>query len=405
MATDLAEDAPLGRSATSGPFAPKYLRFLDVFRVVACAAVVCQHSFIWTGMSHNSVGTGFITMLHFTRNAFFFLSGLVIAYAQISRPRSLWGFWSRRYVQIGVPYLVWTAIYFVFTLLRATSTVHDAGHLLVTDLAVGYYQLYVVVVLLQAYLVFPLLMKLLRSTRRHGLILGLSMAFALFLGIILHYSLHLGPVTSAMRWLDHWWPWSRDLLSYQEFFVAGALAAFHLDEILAFFAVHFRRIGMLTAALGVVTLFWYMITIWGGGSLADGSDVYTPIAVVWSLAAVAGLLSLSWWWVNREPVSSKRRRLPSAAYLAELTGGIYLCHVLYINMIRAALESLGLFATLPWPITVAILYVGTLTFAVPFTALVQRTPVRWIIGGPVRSQQRAEYARGHVDPAFGSSRD
>jgi len=401
MSLDHSE-VTLPRVGRGGP----YLYLLDVFRVVACAAVVCQHSFIWTGMSTNTVGTAGITILHFTRNAFFFLTSLVIAYAQITRPRTLWGFWSRRYVQIGVPYLVWTAIYFVFTLLRATSTVRGAGHLLITDLVIGYYQLYVVVVLLQAYLFFPLLMKFLRSTRRHGLILGVSVAFACFLGLTLHYSWHLGPVTTAMRWLDHWWPWSRDLLSYQEFFVAGALAAFHFDKIQALLTRHVRRIAMVSASIGGVTLLWYVITVWTGGSLADASDIYEPIAIAWSFAAIAGLLSLSWWWMHRTaqgPCSSRRWRIFSIAGLAELSGGIYLCHVLFINMIRAALESLGLFGHLPWPVTVALLYVGTLACAVPFTALVQRTPLRWVIGGPVRSGQRAEYKSNSVAPAFESA--
>ena len=43
------------------------------------------------------VGTGFVTMLHLSRNAFFFLSGLVICYSQISHPRGLRAFWSSRH--------------------------------------------------------------------------------------------------------------------------------------------------------------------------------------------------------------------------------------------------------------------------------------------------------------------
>ncbi len=63
-----------------------YLTMFDFFRVAVCACVLGQHSFLWTDMSSNVVGTGFITMLHFTRNAFFFLSGLVVCYAQIRAP-------------------------------------------------------------------------------------------------------------------------------------------------------------------------------------------------------------------------------------------------------------------------------------------------------------------------------
>src|ERR1700727_1327761 len=93
-----------------------YLDQLDLFRVVACAAVVGNHSFIWANMSTNVVGTGFITVLHLSRNAFFFLSGLVICYAQITHPRTWPAFWKRRYVQLGVPYLAWTGISLLFAL-------------------------------------------------------------------------------------------------------------------------------------------------------------------------------------------------------------------------------------------------------------------------------------------------
>ena len=67
-ATELLE---LG--ATSHPVEPQrdglipatrphgYLEMFNLFRVIACVAVLAQHSFIWTNMTGNFVGTGFIT--------------------------------------------------------------------------------------------------------------------------------------------------------------------------------------------------------------------------------------------------------------------------------------------------------------------------------------------------------
>jgi hypothetical protein len=100
----------------------------------------------------------------------------------------------------------------------------------------------------------------------------------------------------------------------------------------------------------------------------------------------------------------RRPRLPSITYLAELTGGFYLCHILFINMIRAALYS-GLVGGehLPWPIRTATFYVGTLVVATTFVSLILRTPLRWVLGGPVRAEQRvrdnAEVACSRVQPA------
>jgi hypothetical protein len=50
-------------------------------------------------------------------------------------------------------------------------------------------------------------------------------------------------------------------------------------------------------------------------------------------------------------------------------------------------------ATLPWEATVTIVFVGTVLISVAFTSLVLRTRLRWVLGGPVRSEQRAGYSR------------
>src|ERR1700733_6546940 len=98
-------EAPLAFDAVDSPSTtPRgYLDSLNLLRVVACVVVVAQHAFIWTDMSHNVVGTLWITMLHMSRNSFFFITGLVICYSQVTRPRPLARFWKRRYVQLGVP--------------------------------------------------------------------------------------------------------------------------------------------------------------------------------------------------------------------------------------------------------------------------------------------------------------
>jgi hypothetical protein len=93
---------------------------------------------------------------------------------------------------------------------------------------------------------------------------------------------------------------------------------------------------------------------------------------------------------DRRPAAGRSglRRL-SITYLAELSGGFYLCHVLFINMIRAILYSNLVGGThLPWAIRTAIFYVGTAIVAVAFVSLIVRTPLRWVLGGPVRAEQR-----------------
>jgi hypothetical protein len=67
-------------------------------------------------------------------------------------------------------------------------------------------------------------------------------------------------------------------------------------------------------------------------------------------------------------------------------------------MVRAILYSSLIGGEhLPWPIRTAIFYAGTAVIAVTFVSLITRTPPRWVLGGPVRPEQRvrdnAEVAR------------
>jgi hypothetical protein len=131
-------------------------------------------------------------------------------------------------VQIGIPYLAWTGIYVLFTILRPGGAWNHAGTYFWTDIRIGYYQLYVIIVLFQFYLVFPFLLKLLQSTstRQHVVIMSISVAIALFIGVDLHYNPHLGVVGHDVHQIGNAWVWSRNLISYQVYFVAGALVAF-----------------------------------------------------------------------------------------------------------------------------------------------------------------------------------
>jgi hypothetical protein len=163
-------------------------------------------------------------------------------------------------------------------------------------------------------------------------------------------------------------------------------------------------------AVGVATLLWYVIDIWAGAGPGSASDIYQPIAVAWGFAATAGIFTLGWMWLQRrgqaelegrpgwrdrgrEGRRGLRGRIGriSMLHVAELTGGIFLCHVLFINLIRLGLYTPFIGGTdLDWPLKVLVFWVGTLTLAIIFVSLILRTPLRWVLGGPVREKQRRE---------------
>ena len=276
-----------------------YLEMFDLFRIVACLAVLSQHSFIWTNMSGNFIGTGFITLLHLSRNSFFFLTGVVVTYAQVTHPRSLGAFWKRRFREIGIPYLAWTAIYLVFSLITVTMSWDEIGRFLRHNLFLGYSQLYFVVVIFQFYLAFPLLAKLMRSTRRHGLVMAASLCFATFYGLVEHYRTPILPVHQAMTSINSVVPMSRDILSYQEFLIAGMLVALHLDQVLEFVGRRYRQILMATVVAAALEVIWYTVSVGLGSTVERASDDYQPSSALWCFVAIAGVFALSWWWQQR----------------------------------------------------------------------------------------------------------
>jgi peptidoglycan/LPS O-acetylase OafA/YrhL len=368
-----------------------YLEMVSLFRIIACAAVLGNHAFIWTGMSHNAIGTGVIALLHVSRNAFFFLTGLVICYSQLVHPRTLRAFWKRRYLQLGVPYLAWTGIYLVFKTFRVGFSWHEVGSFLRMNLVTGYSQLYAAFVIFQFYIVFPLLLRLLRSTRRHGLIMAASLAFAMMLGLVLHYPTCVPPLSQACHFLGAHLPWSRDLLTYQEFFVAGALVAFHLDQVRRFVRQRCRQILLLSTGAGAIMVLWYSVQIETGSSLLQASDPYQSAGVLWYFAAIAGIFAVSEWWdqkSSRKSNSTSQAGATLAARIGALTGGVWLSHNLVLSSLRALLQGIGLRESLPWEATVAVLFFGTVALSGGFVAILLRTRLRWVLGGPLRSEQR-----------------
>jgi peptidoglycan/LPS O-acetylase OafA/YrhL len=258
------------------------------------------------------------------------------------------------------------------------------------DVVYGYYQLYFVVVLLQLYLVFPFVLRLLRRSRHHIVVMVVSGLFALLLAADLHSTQYFGAVGEATRWIASKWPWARDPLTYQEQFVAGILVALHFDQVRQFVERWYRQIILGAVLIGVIATMWYLVAVWTGSTPGRASDLYQPVAFLWFTAAVAALECATWLWYRRVANRHTTRfKYLSAEYLAGLTGGIFFCHVLFINLVRSALDNSGFASHLGWAGTVGVTLVVTLSVSALFTSLMLRTPLRWVLCGPVRAEQRA----------------
>ena len=155
----------------------KRLDHIDAMRPVKQAGVVSTHTLLAFAPVAAGLAVGAsLQLLHVTREAFLFVSACMLAYSVRDLPgidhRT---FWRRRFALVAVPYLCWTLIYFFVGLPGDAGTPRsDLVHLLYL-FGTGYYQLYYLLVLLEFYALFPLLLVLLRKTAgHHGVVLLVS---------------------------------------------------------------------------------------------------------------------------------------------------------------------------------------------------------------------------------------
>lgn len=343
---------------------------VDAMRPIKQAGVVSTHSVLYFAPAAASVGSGAaLLLLHVSREGFFFISACMLTYAyaelRLRDGTGLRRFYGRRIVSVLIPYLCWTVIYFCYLLPTAhyPSLASALDHLALMA-ETGYYQLYFLLVIMQFYLVFPLVLMLLRRTRgHHGLVIAVAAATQVTMAIVTHWQL----LPALMQKYAQ-----QDALSYLLYLVGGSVVAFHLDDVHAWVVRHARLIIALTvaaalAAEGIYFLARYEVTT----VLGSGNDPFQPSVIPFNIGAItcgylAGVALVRPWRSQRTKAAV--RVGSDDAY------GIYLSQMLFIT----ALTWLGwgkLSSTVPWPL-LCVATVG-IVFAccIALTSLLARTPL------------------------------
>jgi peptidoglycan/LPS O-acetylase OafA/YrhL len=332
----------------------RHLPALDVVRVLTVGLVIAVHT---VSLQPGGIGwsNGAVLMvMHVSREVFFLLTAFVLSYAYRDRPGVRWpAFWRRRYLLIGVPYLVWSAIYVV-----ADRQPGFFLHAVLTGEAS--YHLYFLLVSMQLYLVFPLLRRLLRATAgHHRVVLGAAFAYQLIAYVVMP---RLMTQPDAL------------LISYLGFVVIGGVAAVHAPDLLAWTEAHRRTVLLSAAGLTTAGLGWFAVqTLLLGRTPSAASAVFQPAIVVESVAVAWAFLAIGLSWRGRWFRTG-----------ADVSFGVYLSHPLLLHGLLAA--GLGaLVAGLPGPVITLL----SLTVAVPAVyltcaaavAAVRRTPLSLALTG------------------------
>lgn len=372
---------------------PPHLHAVDLMRVVTVLGVIGVHAVASTTRPASATAGAATIFLHVNREVFFVLTALVLTHSYASRPLRLGRFYARRYWLVATPYVVWTVVYLVADGLPAS--VPAALTRLGADLVTGEarYHLYFLLVTMQIYLVFPLLLRLLRAARGyHVSLLAASLLVQLAFSAAVHYRVP-GPGI-----LGAWLASPAALLpSYQFFVLLGAAAALHLDRLAGWVRRHPGGVALtLVAAVGAGQASYAADVLLRGAPVAQASEVFQPAVTVESIGVALALFALGTRWAAwRRP-----RRLGRVARdAAESSFGIYLAHPLLLQGALAAAGAAGLLQLVlmaPGAVGVGVALaavppLGAVTWAL--TRLMRRTPVSVALTGRRRSRNPAQLTR------------
>ena len=331
---------------------------IDAMRPIKQVGVVSTHTIITYAPAGAAVlSNATLLLLHVSREVFFFISACMLTYAYAGLKRDGWRtFYWRRFVSVGVPYLCWNLIYFLWF----PYVLHDASYTATPSMAlahfghlleVGYNQLYFLIVIMEFYLLFPLVLALLRRTKgHHGLVLAATVAAQFAMSIGMHWKL-LPDVVVAYG--------QENAACYVLYLLGGAIVAFHLSDVHDWVVRNAPLVVFLTVASAVFAESVYFLSREGFTHiLGYGSDPFQPSVIPFNVCVIA-LGYLAGMWLVR-PWRSRRTKA-AVRIGSDNAYGIYLAQMIFITSL-GALGWKTFIAVAPFwvwvPLTVATAYFG-----------------------------------------------
>lgn len=280
--------------------------------------------------------------LKFSTQVFVFVSGMVLFYSYGMRPLHFGSYLLRRVSGTVVPFLLWSVIYTAWHLRgsglggsQGTSPGQIIGEMLRGD---ANYHLYFVFMVVQLYLLYPLLAPVVHRAFRHGWVMALAGAAA-----VAAFSLFAWQFYAAGLLRDRWlaalgtdFPavLLRGLLLYTDrnslfwlvYFLLGGMVGFARRKgvRVRLPAPRFLALAALLCLGLLLAEYWYLLQ--KGWHFAYVATTIKPLNLLYSLAMAALLLSLS--------SSLARRPGPWRRVLSRMgrySFGIYLIHPLVLG--------------------------------------------------------------------------
>jgi peptidoglycan/LPS O-acetylase OafA/YrhL len=351
-------------------------------RVLTFACVIAVHTISTVNDIASPLWDGAALLLHFTRSAFFVLTAFVLTSRYQHGVPSALPFWRRRFLLVGVPYLVWSLVYSAIGLAAAPRSWSESAITVLYNLGTGqaWFHLYFLLVSLQFYLLFPLFQLLLRATAgRHGRLLAGSAVLQLALDVWMHDPAATGAKAAYLHFAGSY------LISYQFFLVLGGVVALHRQQVDAWVRSHRRTVVAAVVVTGLGAEGRYIWEITHGANPMFAGDVFQDIMLPWSVAVVAGFYAIGATWADRRGDDFGSRFVERAS---DRSFGVFLVHPTILWALTAAGANSPA-AHLPAPLSSFVVYPIAVLGSLAFVELVRRTPFSLMLTGKRRARPAA----------------
>ncbi|MFT4042659.1 MAG: acyltransferase [Gordonia sp. (in: high G+C Gram-positive bacteria)] len=372
------ETAEAETRPVAAPTRRAYLHHMDLIRVTTFSMVIFAHCLTQTNDEFSSIPVNSTSMLlHVTRNTFFALTGFVLMYQNYDKNNfSTITFWRRRLKLTIYPYIIWSAVYWVVEdmwvpgkLGQIPTNLDDFLRLLSWGLS-GF-QMYFLFVMLQVYLIFPLVLWLVRATARHHgpLLAGSLTAQVAIASTITHWN---PPASMA----NYWWHHYATFVPYQFFILYGAVAAVHRESIADWLSgKRWWLLGSLLATTALALGSYLYSVLVAGKPAHDSNSAFHPTLIPFVIVAMTCQYAAAVHWAARWREHTPRFAR-AVQYASNRSFAVFLVHVLIIFFIL--MPSSGtrpwILATVPQPWATTIVYLGTLAGSLLMAEVLRRLP-------------------------------
>ena len=350
----------------------QHLYEVDLMRAFIILGVVCVHIFSFYNLFAAPLsGTqaffeGSLTALHFTRESFMYITGLVLFITYYKKQFKATEFWNKRFKLIFIPYAAFTLIYILFEGMYLKgfqwSVPYIFGTFLFSILTGHQFYLYYLIISMQVYILFPVFVTFMRKTEKYHwwILIG---SFVLEIAMMWWYKDYLQNlnITHFPAWL-YWLIRYRDrnILTYQFWFISGAVFAIHYQQVRDFVEKHGRLvIGLLIGSVAVLLAHYGLDRFVWKQDETMSVLVLQPIMIPYSFVVTIALMYAGIVWSKHRLKDRVRWFSAFIKTAAAASFGIFLVHPMLLHFAEVAVYALRTTAVERWvllPVTVALVY-------------------------------------------------